>query len=310
VGYTGVAMFEFKRNPSGQWILLEVNARPWGSLPLPVALGVDFPYRWYQLLVDGVETPPVEYRVGVYGRNLMPDMMAAVADAQSRELAPVRFGLFIAGRLAEMRRVLTRAEVQDVLVRDDLAPAREEVRRFFGDAVRRTRRRLPGAALRMREAAEAAIRGAAQRGRPVRVLFVCQGNICRSAYAATALRIRMPDEKLVQIDSAGMMPRPGRPTPELGLAAAARNGIDLRSHRSAWMTREAGQAASLIVMFDDVNVAAMADRYPDLTTPALKLGELIGIGDIYDPVDGDSAVFDTTFAAIGRGIQALARLLA
>ena len=48
----------------------------------------------------------------------------------------------------------------------------------------------------------------------------------------------------------------------------------------------------------------------DLATPAIKLGELIGIGDIYDPVDGDSAVFDMTFARIGRGIQALARLLA
>ncbi len=45
VPYTGVAMFEFKRNDSGGWILLEVNARPWGSMPLPLALGVDFPYR-------------------------------------------------------------------------------------------------------------------------------------------------------------------------------------------------------------------------------------------------------------------------
>ena len=51
--YTGVAMFEFKRNDSGGWILLEVNARPWGSMPLPLSLGVDFPYRWYRLLTAG-----------------------------------------------------------------------------------------------------------------------------------------------------------------------------------------------------------------------------------------------------------------
>ena len=29
IAFTGVAMFEFKRNPAGAWIMLEVNARPW-----------------------------------------------------------------------------------------------------------------------------------------------------------------------------------------------------------------------------------------------------------------------------------------
>ena len=54
VDYTGLAMFEFKENPAtGQWALLEVNARPWGSMPLPVALGIDFPYGLYQLLSGG-----------------------------------------------------------------------------------------------------------------------------------------------------------------------------------------------------------------------------------------------------------------
>ena len=64
-------MFEFRVNTENDtWILLEVNARPWGSLPLPVGVGVDFPYRWYRLLVDSVETPPRRYRIGIYGRNL------------------------------------------------------------------------------------------------------------------------------------------------------------------------------------------------------------------------------------------------
>ena len=40
--YTGLAMFEFKIDgEGGGWILIEVNARPWGSLPLPVSIGVD-----------------------------------------------------------------------------------------------------------------------------------------------------------------------------------------------------------------------------------------------------------------------------
>ena len=58
--YTGIAMFEFKRNPAWEWVLLEINARPWGSMPLPLALGVDFPYRWYRLLVAGEEAPAID----------------------------------------------------------------------------------------------------------------------------------------------------------------------------------------------------------------------------------------------------------
>jgi predicted ATP-grasp superfamily ATP-dependent carboligase len=82
--YTGLAMFEFKVNASGNWILLEVNARPWGSMPLPVALGVDFPYRWYRLLTAGEEEPAVAYRTGVYGRNLLPDLRNSLIEAEAR----------------------------------------------------------------------------------------------------------------------------------------------------------------------------------------------------------------------------------
>ncbi|GAC1341034.1 MAG: hypothetical protein NVSMB18_12280 [Acetobacteraceae bacterium] len=314
VGYTGVAMCEFKRSAAGEWVLLEVNARPWGSLPLPVALGVDFPFRWYRLLVDGVETPAVGYRAGVFGRNVMPDLVASVAEAQARGLSPARFGLFMAGRLLEMRRVLTGAEVQDVLVRDDLGPARAEIGRALRGATRRVRQRLPGAARRVRAEAEATVRTAAAAAvadaRPVRVLFVCQGNICRSPYAEASLRQAMPSAAVVEVGSAGMMPRPGRSTPALGTAAAGAVGVDLGGHRSAWMTRAVAEAASLIVVFDEVNVAAVADRYPGLATPVIKLGDLSGAGNIADPVDGDRGVFDRAYTEIGRGVEALARLLA
>ena len=306
VRYTGVAMFEYKRGADGDWVLLEVNARPWGSLPLPVALGVDFPYRWYRLLVDGEETPDVAYRAGVFGRNLVPDFVASVAEAQSRALRPLHFGWFMVTRFLQMRRFLTGGEVQDVLVRDDVAPAVAEFRRVLGGVARRVGRDLPGAAARNRVTAEAKVR-AAKQDRPLRVFLVCQGNICRSPFAAAFLQQLAPN---VEVRSAGMMPRPGRPCPALGVVAAAGLGIDLASHRSNWMGRAAAEAASLIVVFDEVNVAAVADRYPNLQTPVIKLGDLIGVGDIADPVDGDGAVFDRAYAAIARGTAALARLLA
>ena len=306
VRYTGVGMFEFKRNPQGQWILLEVNARPWGSLPLPVALGVDFPYRWYRLLVQGTETPSVPYRVPVYGRNMVPDLLACVADAQAQNLGPLRFGLFMIGRVFEMLRLATGQEVHDVMMRDDPQPGRAEMRSVALGMLRRIERRLPGGRGRAQARARAAIRLARRGTAPMRVLFVCQGNICRSPFAEAALRARMPQ---AETGSAGMIPLPGRPTPGFGVQAASQLGLALSSHRSAWLNRATAEAASLIVVFDDINTTAIADRYPDLRTPVVKLGDLIAEGDIADPVDGDGAMFDRTYALIAQGVEALAREL-
>ncbi|TVO62870.1 MAG: hypothetical protein FHP92_10180 [Denitromonas halophila] len=71
----GVAMVEFKHDPaSGQFRLMEVNGRFWGSLPLAAAAGANFPGMLYELLVKGrvEEHPPA--RIGVYCRNLSRDV--------------------------------------------------------------------------------------------------------------------------------------------------------------------------------------------------------------------------------------------
>jgi protein-tyrosine-phosphatase len=145
-------------------------------------------------------------------------------------------------------------------------------------------------------------------GRPL-VLFVCQGNICRSPFAAAMLRARLGDNDAISVGSAGMMPQPDRPTPTFGLQAAAAFGIDLTAHRSVWLTREAAEAAALLVVFDETNRAAVFDRYPDLTVPVIRLDELGQPGEIADPVDGGPEEFQHCYQRIADGVTDLARLL-
>ena len=72
--FTGVAMAEFRVDPaSGRWALLEINARFWGSLPLAIASGADFPFQLYQLLVEGIHEFDPAYRIGIRSRNLLND---------------------------------------------------------------------------------------------------------------------------------------------------------------------------------------------------------------------------------------------
>ncbi|MFW6193280.1 MAG: hypothetical protein ACOC83_07315, partial [Gemmatimonadota bacterium] len=65
------------------------------------------------------------------------------------------------------------------------------------------------------------------------VLFVCQGNICRSPYAAGAFLRALPDgwRTRVAVSSAGFV-GPGRGSPTTALRVASRRGVDLTAHRS------------------------------------------------------------------------------
>ncbi len=307
VGFTGVAMFEFRQGVRPQdWVLLEVNARPWGSMPLPVGLGVDFPYRWYRLLVHGEETPAVDYPAGRYGRNLLPDIHSILAEA--REVHGLaKIGL-LARRFGEMARVLTGRERHDVLVADDMRPGLAELSEAAGQVADRLWARLPGADARRARQARAVIAAAP---RPLRVVVVCQGNICRSPFAAALLRDRLAGVAGVEVASAGMMPRPGRATPDYGLAAAAGQGIDLAGHRSEWLSPEMAEGAGLVVVFDEINRAALHARYPALRAPVVALGDFAAppLARIDDPVDGDQAVFDATYADIARAVDGLAAAL-
>jgi len=76
--WTGLAMVEFKVNGSEK-ILMEINGRVWGSLPLAIASGVDFPLMLVELILNGLESAqsisPKEYKIGHRSRDLQRDLM-------------------------------------------------------------------------------------------------------------------------------------------------------------------------------------------------------------------------------------------
>jgi len=74
MNWHGVAMVEFKLdNRDNKFKLIEVNGRWWGSLPLAIASGVDFPYLLHKMVTEGDVEPVTEYRIGVKCRLLVPN---------------------------------------------------------------------------------------------------------------------------------------------------------------------------------------------------------------------------------------------
>lgn len=73
LNWTGLAMIEFKLGDDGPK-LMEINGRVWGSLPLAVHSGMDFPARAAALRLygppAGLTGPTLAYRPGVRSHNL------------------------------------------------------------------------------------------------------------------------------------------------------------------------------------------------------------------------------------------------
>ncbi|MCP4748488.1 MAG: ATP-grasp domain-containing protein [Desulfobacteraceae bacterium] len=73
LNWFGVAMVEFKYDPGdGQYKLMEINPRFWGSLALAIASGVNFPYLLYRMACGETLRPVTSYRLGVMCRWLLP----------------------------------------------------------------------------------------------------------------------------------------------------------------------------------------------------------------------------------------------
>ena len=309
--YTGVGMFEFKREPSTKrWWLIEINARFWGSLPLALAAGVDFPWALYGLLVEGRREFLREYEPGVTCRNPSIDWpwlwRNLRADRRDPDLATVgRWQL--AGELVPL---LTLREHFDSFARDDPRPGFEESRRVAVDLARVVGAklvRLPYRLAPLRHLMTRATRGAVREMRSV--LFVCKGNICRSPFAAALAARALPDD--IQVESSGTYPESGRRVPSEAIAAAAAHGVDLTASRSSRLTREMLERADLVFVFDSANLARLASEFPESRSKLHRLGTLAPSGsvNIRDPYGGGLAAFEWAYAEIAAAIECVAALL-
>ncbi len=111
--WDGVAMVEFRLNKStGGSELIEVNGRFWGSLPLAINSGVDFPYLLYKSIVENEGLYSTEYRIGLKQRWLAGDFLWLYSSLVS--------GDGIAKSVKEFSRSFVVPE--DIMTLDDVAP--------------------------------------------------------------------------------------------------------------------------------------------------------------------------------------------
>jgi predicted ATP-grasp superfamily ATP-dependent carboligase len=120
LGWHGVAMVEFKWDErTGQYWLLEINGRFWGSLPLALAAGMDFPYYLYQVALGETPETPASYPAGVVARDAVAEVkhfVRVMAHGHGVRLATLR----------EARTILHPWKASFNWVPDDPEPGRRE----------------------------------------------------------------------------------------------------------------------------------------------------------------------------------------
>lgn len=144
---TGVAMFEYRHSPkTGKTHLLEVNPRFWGSLPLALACGADFPALVNAMLMEGRKPEQtIGTRPGVVKRSLEGEYHALAWSMQEAASFPQYFrsavrALFFARQLLSKRTF-------DSWAADDPQPFAVERRVLLANIRRYIANRLPSAVL-------------------------------------------------------------------------------------------------------------------------------------------------------------------
>lgn len=309
--WTGPAMLEFKQDPATRAaVLMEVNGRLWGSLALAVHAGVDFPRLLYDMLVLGKVQRTFTYRVPCHARHSTADFDWLLTNMRSEK---GRKALRQTPWVPEVGNFLLRRESYDLEAADDPIPAAVAWLELARDKAGKLCRQVAEWS-----AARAAARQAIDRPALLRalaaarsVLFVCLGNINRSAFAEKKLLGLLGGAAGLRVSSAGLIPEAGRPTGETSRAVAAELGVQLIGHRSATLTPALLDEFDLVFYMEPAHRAALRRLNPRAASKCFPLAALESRGPVTipDPEGQGREVFRAIYGRIAACVNELAKLV-
>ncbi|MGN0162214.1 MAG: low molecular weight protein arginine phosphatase [Candidatus Ornithomonoglobus sp.] len=143
---------------------------------------------------------------------------------------------------------------------------------------------------------------------PMKILFVCTGNTCRSAMAAAMMNdIAVKNDLNVLIDSAGVFAGIGEKASDEAIQAMKKRGIDLTGHRTKPLTDELINMADIILTMTKAHKQLILNYAPDKIKTLLEYAG--DDGDISDPFGGDLEEYEETAAQIYDALVDIAEKL-
>lgn len=145
---------------------------------------------------------------------------------------------------------------------------------------------------------------------PRRILFVCTGNICRSAMAEHLLR-RVAAERGLNLEtaSAGIAAEPYYEVPAVVHRLLSAEGVPPFEHKPRLATREVLRWADLILVMTVQHHDHIVEAFPEFASRTRLLREAAGFGDqdVEDPMARPDEVFVRCLATIKESLDSLLR---
>lgn len=314
LNWHGVAMVEFKKNTdTGQFILIEINGRFWGSLPLATAAGADFPYMLYQLYTAGSIVEPLPYKREVYCRKLSSDIRWL--EAVLRKDADTRLVKIpsTASAFKDLLHIFLPRHYFDAQSLKDLKPGLIDLKKIIASYTGRLfdqlkEKKQVREILQINELSH--IKPHLKRSE--KILFLCYGNINRSAIADIIANQLMENQNRLNFKSAGFHFQGGRTADHRMSAIAEANGLETGNFRSTVLDTTLIEWADIIFVMECKHILQLEEQYTQSKGKAFLLGGLYQDNraiEIGDPYNQPQAVYEDAFKKVAHCIHTMKKLL-
>ncbi|MDP4261665.1 MAG: ATP-grasp domain-containing protein [Bacteroidota bacterium] len=262
INWNGVGMIEYKVD-NGQTYIMELNGRFWGSIELGIFAGMELPY--WQVLYN-YEAEPIPGHIitcekEVYARNFLNDLLSCIKERSVKSLFKW------IGSVPRMFRSTER--IEDSVFTD----FRFRVSMWANLASRMLTNRTQSI---KRKFISLEHNGIPAYKDLTKVLFVCEGNICRSPFAEKYLQKIRPG---IVAASAGLQYQSSKMSPLKAVRTAAAEDIDLSGHRSRYIADIDANEFDAVFIMDKGNYLKLKKHHPGLLSKTYFLDQRQVIAD-------------------------------
>ena len=330
--FQGLAMVEFRKKEASRIpYFMEINGRLWGSLALALHAGIDFPAAWLDCHLYGhpMEKRIVtEYPEHLKCINIFPGEVnhlitifrsnpeTGTTIPPSKVLSLLKFIVLLINPFLH----------HDYLWRRDPKPGFFQAGTVLTKLIKKLLKVLPATyEFRKRRHVLSAARKEHQdklqgttpyfSSLPQKILFICYGNIYRSAFAELywnqIIKTQYPIG-FCHAASAGFHQETGRLIPQRIQTVVQSSGLKASSHRSRLVTQSMIDESDVIMVMDYRNWHDLTNFFPQAGTKTIFLGLFSSERDIEvnDPYLMDSLQTDECFKKLKRALHCLAKTIA